>query len=234
MRTSWGLVLLLVMGTVALPNVAVADQCRDPLTIVIKKDGTTVEGRLVKDFEKGVVLDVNGKSQFVAEESIEEVIEDCTRHPGKVGGAPTRSTPSRLSGGEARFRNAMIDMTQRGLRWFGGGCVGLGCSVCSSGLIVSVLTMLGIIQQGQDLVVAITTGGLLVFIFGVVAGVLVGGGAGMFLGAQLADFLRPSAADMTDAPPAAAATQPGEDMMDMMSARPEQPPAPVNTAASAY
>lgn len=207
-----GAMLGLMLGVLGDASPAHAEDCTDPWVVVVRKDNTTVEGRLIKDGDTGVLLESGGKSVFVPEADITEVVEDCSRRAPapKAGGIiPAPAAPrGKLATTESRFRNNMIDGGQKMLRWVGSGCMGLGCSLFGSGVVVGVLTLAGAIAQQQSVINAVAAAGVIVVIATGVAAVIGGSGAAMLLGAQLADGLR-----FTPEGPAPAADDPLPDTL---------------------
>lgn len=226
MRPVLMLAAMVWMTAEALPALAAQD-CPNPFVTVVKKDGTLVEGILRQDLgDQGVLVDVGGKKVLVPDEEISYVDEDCTRtgtHAAPQGGGGGKS----LTSNEAAVRNNFIDLFQRAARWTGGGCLSLGCGLCSTGIVITLLTTITAFTQQQSIITALTLGTILLVAFGIISGIFVGGGAGMMLGAQLADYLRP---DLRDVGPAT--SQNTTEPLDVMTARRPAPAAPATNAVS--
>lgn len=172
-----------------------AEECANPYVVVVKKDHSTVEGILKRDLgEKGVLVEQGGRTVFIPEDDIDYVDEDCSR--GRVTPPQPPAPARKVMSQEGAIRNSFIDMFQRGLRWTGGGCLSLGCGLCSTGFLV---TFVYLMQHIADPALATTLGfvGVLLAVVGLVSGVFVGVGAGMIFGAQMSDYLRP---ELTEVP----------------------------------
>lgn len=195
------------------PHAASADEeCPKPWVVVVKHDGSLVEGWLLKDAESGVLVDVNGHTVLVPEGDIKEVVEDCDRRPpsssvappstGTRGrtqrAAPPPPPPSRGQAAEASFRNSAINFSQYFLRWGGGLFISCGGGLFTTGIIVVIFQLVGRGFGPESLLSA----GLILGGITAVAAALAGTGVGMVLGAQLTEFARPG--------PAAAAPPPAD------------------------
>jgi hypothetical protein len=189
------ILLMTVLAAAALaPRPAAAEECANPHVVVVKKDHSTVEGILRRDLgEKGVLVDQGGRTVFVPEEEIDYVDEDCSRARPAPPRAASPAAP-RAEPRETSLRNNFVDMFQRGLRWVGGGCVTLGCGLCSSGIIITLISLVGSLGRG-DLLATLFVSGALLGAFGLVSGVFVGTGAGMLFGAQMSDYLKSDPSD---------------------------------------
>ncbi|MBI5496129.1 MAG: hypothetical protein HY904_13985 [Deltaproteobacteria bacterium] len=204
-------VVIAVLLLASAPAAAADEGCRNPWTVVLKKDATTVEGWLVADTDKGILIEVDGRTQLVPEQQIDEVVEDCARvraavpAPAPGGGSQrpaARPAKPTLKDTEAVFRNSFIDNMQRGMRWFGGGCVSLGCGLCSTGMVIGLITLVNALQVQANLLVTAGWVGLVTVLFGGAAGLLVGAGAGLIFGAQFTDLLRPDVTAPSTSPEA--------------------------------
>lgn len=212
------LAAVVLMGA-GLPAAA-AEDCPNPYVTVVKKDGGLVEGILRQDLgDQGVLVDVNGKKVLIPDSEISYVDEDCSRGAGATRAAPQGGGGGgkSLSSTEAQVRNNFIDMFQRAARWTGGGCVSLGCGLCSTGIVITLLSAVTAFTQGTNIITTLTLGTILLVAFGVVSGVFVGGGAGILLGAQLTDYLRPDLREVS--PTAAAQPSDGDAAADVLGIR---------------
>jgi hypothetical protein len=163
--------------------------------VVVKNDGSVVEGTLVKDIDKGVLIEVGGKTTLVPEADIAEVVEDCSRSVrGKTAPGAAPRAGQQVRDKEQRFRSEVIGTAQTAARWVGTGCLGLGCNILGAGVIAGISTFAYMLTR-QDpenaLFTALLSASLIGGVFGVAAIVFMGGGAGLLLGARLADFVRP-------------------------------------------
>ncbi|MEW5855406.1 MAG: hypothetical protein AB2A00_41920 [Myxococcota bacterium] len=212
----------LVVSTLALCALsgtahAQSGDCPNPWVVVVKTDGSVVEGKLVREIERGVLVDVGGRTTLVPDEQIEEVVEDCSRAaaPG-VGAAqpqapaappvarPAPAPRSRAAVAADSFRNSVIMAGQMGMRLVGGACMSLGLTICSIGVVTALTLFIGSLGQGLENALVLTL--LALAIFGGAAAVFWGSGAGLLVGAQMAGALRtddggtPSMPDMGEAP----------------------------------
>jgi hypothetical protein len=217
------LALLHVAGRPALVRADDVD-CPRPWVVVVRKDGSVVEGRLVKDIDKGILVEVGARTQLVPDDEIEEVVEDCSRLPPPVAAplpapsqppAPAAPPPPPTTGkkvqktvlaAEAEFRNNFIGYIQQSVRWAGGGCVSLGCGLCSTGVVFALLTLAYGLTGQTSIQGAVIVAPLLLVIFGMASAVFVASGGGLLLSAQLLDFLRP---DHAEPPPPLPGPGPG-------------------------
>ena len=161
--------------------------CARPYVVVVKKDGSVVEGRLLKDMDQGVLVQTPGRSVLVPEAEIDEVVEDCS-HALSTPAAPARMPMAARAAPEPSARNSFIDFSQLGMRSVGGIMVGLGGTLLTSGIVMALLTFINALGSGIQN--ALLIGGLVFGVLGGLAMVLVGLGAGLLVGASFSNYLR--------------------------------------------
>lgn len=183
MRRAWILMLWMPAG-----SLLAQETCPHPWTVVVKKDGTTVEGPLVKDTDSGVLLEVRGQSILVKEADIEDVVEDCSRRAPLKPAAPAVSSRDTAND----FRTSVIDVAQSVMRLVGGSLMGLGGSIFSTGVLVAVVTTIPALMQVNLLLPTLLAVAVLMALFGAVSLFFFVTGLGLFLGARVVDLFRPS------------------------------------------